>query len=87
MVFISFGKPIRSSLIVLTIVKLFSDAHLMKDTKTNELPHKDKEGINLTSIFENRLRDNSSIPQETLSPPKICTDTSLLGNTSNVLCT
>ena len=59
----------------------------MKDTKTNEVPHKDKEGINLTSIFENRLRDNSSIPQETLSPPKICTDTSLSGNTSNVLCT
>ena len=59
----------------------------MKDTKINEVPHKNKEGIILTSIFENLLRDNSSIPQETLSPPKICTDTSLSGNTSNVLCT
>ena len=59
----------------------------MKDTKTKEVPHKDKEGINLTSIFDNLLRDNSSIPQETLSPPKICIDTSLSGNTSNVLCT
>ena len=59
----------------------------MKDTMINEVPHKNKEGINLTSIFENLLRDNSSIPQEILSPPKICTDTSLSGNTSNVLCT
>ena len=59
----------------------------MRDTEINEVPHKNKEGINLTSIFENLLRDNSSIPQETLSPPKICTDTSLSGNTSNVLCT
>ena len=38
----------------------------MKDTKINEVPHKNKEGIILTSIFENLLRDNSSIPQETL---------------------
>ena len=59
----------------------------MKDTKINEVPHKNKERINLTSIFENLLRDNLSIPQEILSPPKICTDTSLSGNTSNVLCT
>ena len=41
----------------------------------------------MTSIFENLLRDNPSIPQEILYPPKICTDTSLSGNTSNVLCT
>ena len=25
----------------------------MKDIKVNEVPHKNKEGINLTSIFEN----------------------------------
>ena len=56
----------------------------MRDTEINEVPHKNKEGINLTSIFENFLRDNSSIPQETLSPPKIFTDTSLSGNNSNV---
>ena len=30
MVFISFGKTIRSSLIVATIIKLFPDAHLAK---------------------------------------------------------
>ena len=59
----------------------------MGDIEINEVPHKNKEGINLTSIFENLLRDNSSIPQEILSPPKICTDISLSGNTSNVLCT
>ena len=59
----------------------------MKDTKVNGVPHKNKEGINLTSIFENLLRDNSSKPQETLSLPKICTDTFLSGNTSSVLCT
>ena len=47
-----------------------------KEWQKNE-PHKDKEGTNLTSIFENLLRDHSSIPQETLSPPEICTDTSL----------
>ena len=58
----------------------------MKDTKVNGVPHKNK-GINLTSIFENLLRDNSSKPQETLSLPKICTDTFLSGNTSSVLCT
>ena len=57
----------------------------MKDIKVNEVPHKNKECINLTSVSENLLRDNSSIPQETLSPPKICTDTSLSGNTSNIL--
>ena len=50
----------------------------MKDTKINEVAHKNKADINLTFIFENLLRDNSSIPQETLSPP---------GNTSKVLCT
>ena len=59
----------------------------MKDTKINEVPHKNKADINLTFIFENLLRDNSSIPQETLSPPKISTHTSLSGNTSKVLCT
>ena len=59
----------------------------MKDTEINEVPHKNKEAINLISIFENLLRDNSIIPQETLSPPKICTNTSLSENTSNVLCT
>ena len=59
----------------------------MKDIKVKEVPHKNKEDISLTSIFENLLRDNSSIPQETLSLPKICTDTSLSGNTSNILCT
>ena len=57
----------------------------MKDTEINEVPHKNKEAINLISIFENLLRDNSMIPQETLSPPKICTNTSLSENTSNVL--
>ena len=59
----------------------------MKDAKINEVVHQNKEGINLTYILENLLRDNSGIPLETLSPPKICTDTSLSGNTSNVLCT
>ena len=38
----------------------------------------------MISLFENLLRDNSSIPQETLSPPKICANTSLSENTSNV---
>ena len=59
----------------------------MKDIKVKEVPHKNKDDISLTSIFENLLRDNSSIPQETLSLPKNCTDTSLSGNTSNILCT
>ena len=30
----------------------------MKDTKINEVPYKNKDGINLTSIFENLLRDS-----------------------------
>ena len=36
------------------------------------------------SIFEDLLRDNVSVPQETLSPPNICTDSSLSDNFSNV---
>ena len=34
----------------------------MKDAKINEVVHQNKEGINLTYILENLLRDNSSIP-------------------------
>ena len=57
----------------------------IKDTKINEVTHKNKEGINLASTFENLLRVNSSIPQEILSSPKICIDTSVSCNTFKVL--
>ena len=58
----------------------------MKNTNKNEVPHNKKEGIiNLESIFEDLLRDNVSIRQETLSPPNICTNSSLSDNNfSNV---
>ena len=43
----------------------------MKDITINEIPCKNKDGINLISLFENLLRNNSSKPQETLSPQVI----------------